>query len=113
MPSNNSGFFGTEKFRENVIHNNRRNNQREQLCGHRVNLSEISPERWVDIICLTLIVVFLIAVACTWTAFSEALFAYILFPIIYIGSRIVALVAAIGAGIGLLRAGFRRRRYWR
>ena len=115
MPIDNPGFFGSDNFRENNIHNNRRNNSKERTHRHKLNpgrLSELSPERWVDIICLTLIGIFLIVVACTWATFSETLFANILFPVIYIGSRIVALVAAIGTGIGLLFARFRRRRYW-
>lgn len=113
MPSNNSGFFGSENFRDESIQNNSRKNH-SQRTPRQVNpgkLSELSPERWVDIICLSLIGIFLIVVACIWSTFSEALFTHILFPIIYIGSRIVALVAAIGTGIGLLCAGLKRRRY--
>lgn len=114
MSSNDSGFFGSENFRKN-IQNNRRNNSSRRMPRRGINLgrlSELEPERWVDIICISLISVFLIVVACTWPTFSEALFTHILFPVIYIGSRIVAAVTALGAGIGLLCARFRRRRYW-
>ena len=82
MPIDNPGFFGSDNFRENNIHNNRRNNSKERTHRHKLNpgrLSELSPERWVDIICLTLIGIFLIVVACTWATFSETLFANILF----------------------------------
>ena len=114
MPSDNSGFFGSENFRDN-IQNNRRIEQRERTPKQRIDLgklSDLSPERWVDIICLSLIGLFLIVVACIWSAFSEFLFTHLLFPIIYVGSKIVGLIATIGTGIGLIFAKFRRRRYW-
>lgn len=74
--------------------------------------SELSPERIVDIVCLSVIGLFLLVVACNWTSFSDALFESVLFPIINIGSKIVAAIAAIGAGIGALCARFGRRRRW-
>ena len=115
MPFNDSGFFGSEDFRQQNNQNNRRKSNSKINPRRKVNLgrlSELEAERWVDIICLSLIGIFLIVVACTWQSFSYALFTHVLFPVIYVGSRIVAAVAAIGTGIGLLCVRFRRRRYW-
>lgn len=79
-------------------------------------LSRISPENWVDIICCSLIAVFLIVVACNWAEFSEALFLNILFPIIYIASKIITffaiLAALVGAVVFWIKSKFRRRWFW-
>lgn len=115
MSSNNSGFFGSENFRENNVNDTRRSNTTEKGRLHKINLgriAELSPERWVDIICLSLIGIFIVAVACNWSAFSEALFTHILFPIIYVGAKIVAVITVIGAVFGVICSRFRRRRYW-
>lgn len=87
------------------------NNQLNPRRNHR-NTAALSPERLVDIICLSVIGLFLLIVICLWPDFSSALFEYVLFPIINIGSKIVATIAAVGTGIGLLCARFGRRRYW-
>lgn len=79
---------------------------------HRnIAVHSLSAERWVDIICLSLIAVFLIVVACTWSSFSLALFRHIIFPVIAVGSKIVAGVALIGTAIAVIWAKIRRRRY--
>lgn len=116
MPYDNiPGAFGSNQNREqnypidDVF--NRSNNQR-NITQKNFDFRSITLERWVDIICISIITVFLIVVICTWSSFSEAMFENILFPIIYVGSKIVAVVTAIGAGIGILCAKFRRRRYW-
>lgn len=77
-------------------------------------LQRISPENWVDIICCTLILIFVIVVACNWQVFSDWLFHTILFPVISIGSKLLALVASIAAAVGAIGLWFRRkrRRWW-
>lgn len=110
MSSYNSGFFGSENFRENRIPETQR--KRTPIGFDPNRLLDLSPERWVDIVCLSLIGLFLIIVACTWSTFSEALFTHILFPIVYVGVRILAVVSAIGVGIGLIYAKLRRRHFW-
>lgn len=109
------GAFGSNQNRKQndpTAGTPNRSNGRRGIHRGNFELRSISPERWVDIICISFIAVFLIVVICTWSSFSEALFENILFPVIYIGSKIVALITAIGAGIGVLYAKFRRRRYW-
>lgn len=98
------GAFGSNNNRNNIDRNNTARN--------RGNVSGLSPERIVDIVCLSVIGLFLLIVVCTWPDFSSALFEFVLFPIINIGSKIVAAIAAIGTGIGLLCARFGRRRRW-
>lgn len=104
------GSFGSNNTAE-INRANTNNSSRRNIFSN-INFRLISPERWVDIVCCSLIAVFLITVICIWPSFSEALFENILFPIIYVGSKIVALIAAIGAGTAALFARFRRRRYW-
>lgn len=108
------GTFGSDSNRENTGSNNTRGRRNSSPAYMRNNggISELSPERIVDIVCLSVIGLFLLIVACTWTEFSNALFEFVLFPIINIGSKIVAGIAAIGTGIGLLCARFGRRRRW-
>lgn len=75
-------------------------------------ISSISPERWVDIVCLSIICFFLLFVAITWESFSAALFYNLLFPLIVVGAKLVAGVAAIGALCLVVASRFRRRRWW-
>lgn len=116
MPYDNiPGAFGSNKNRERnypIDDISNRNNDRRSIAKSNFDFRQITPERWVDIVCVSLIAVFLIVVIFTWSSFSEAMFKNILFPVIYTGSKIVAIVAVVGAGIGILCAKFRRRRYW-
>lgn len=117
MPTNNTpGSFGSNRNRKNITNNDNRirNIERNHNAESRLNVpANITPERWVDIICGSVIGIFLIAVLCTWSSFSELLFQNILFPVIYVGSKILALISVVGAGIGALCLKFRRRRrYW-
>ncbi len=108
------GVFGSNNNRNNADRNNtaRNRNDLTDFTMIRRNISELSPERIVDIVCLSVIGLFLLIVVCTWPSFSSALFEFVLFPIINIGSKIVAAIAAIGTGIGILCARFGRRRRW-
>ncbi len=116
MPYDNMpGAFGSNRNREHNYPNDgvsNRNNNRRNLIQTGFDFRSISSERWIDIICSSFIAVFLVVVICLWSSFSETLFENILFPVIYVGSKIIAFVTAIGAGIGILCAKFRRRRYW-
>ena len=115
MPMDNMpGTFGSNNNRNNADRNNtaRNRNNSPDFSRNRDNVSELSPERMVDIVCLSVIGIFLLAVICTWPEFSNALFESVLFPIINIGAKIVAAIAAIGTGIGVLCARFGRRRRW-
>ncbi len=77
-------------------------------------LRSISPENWIDIVCCSFLIFFVIVVICNWTTISEALFQHILFPIIYVGSKIVAFVGVVVTIIGgiILSIRSRRRRRW-
>lgn len=116
MPYDNiPGTFGSNRNRENdqqIDNMLNEHSDRRILKRNSINFSSISTERWVDIICGSFIGLFLIVVICIWPSFSSSLFEYILFPIIYIGSKIVAFITAIGMVIGIIYAKFRRRRYW-
>lgn len=107
------GAFGSNN-RDNIgKHNTTRNhNSPPGFTRNRCNVSGLSPERIVDIVCLSVIGLFLLVVICVWPGFSSVLFEFVLFPIINIGSKIVATIAAIGTGIGILCARFGRRRRW-
>lgn len=109
------GAFGSNNNRDIIRTPNttRNHNSPHGFARNRCNVSGLNPERIVDIVCLTVIGLFLLIVICTWSGFSSALFEFVLFPIINIGSKIVATVAAIGTGIGILCARLSRRRYWR
>ena len=91
--------------------------KRERTGGSSVGdfLSSLTAENWVDIVCCTLIAVFLIVVICNWAAFSAWLFQSVLFPIITIGTKIVSFVAGVGITIGAIVLWVRsrtRRRWW-
>lgn len=74
--------------------------------------SGISAERWVDIVCCTLIAAFVVAVICNWEKFSLWLFKYVLFPVIEFGSGIFFVLLLIALCVGGLFLLFRRRRRW-
>ncbi len=116
--SGSTGSFGSNANRGTRAPQNTGKEKEERVRREKGSVSEflekISPENWVDIVCCTLIAVFLIAIACNWQEFSEWLFRGILFPVIYVGSRIVAFVTAVAAVIGafVLWLRSRRRRRW-
>lgn len=101
---------------------NRERNNRHQPSGKQrrtrfrlpfdIDLRRISPERWVDIVCGTIIGIFLISVLFTWSDFSDALFEKLLFPVVYVGSKIVTYTTVAAACIGSVFGKFRRRRFW-
>lgn len=82
------------------------------FAGMRSFFGALSTERWVDIVCISAIVIFLIVVACTWESFSDALFLNILFPVICVLSGVVTAIVVIGAIILYLTIKWNRRRYW-
>lgn len=116
MPFTNlSGTFGSNT--------NRNTNQRKTktpkqhssngfFSGIGAVLSALSPERWVDISCISAIAIFLIVIACTWKSFSDALFLHVLFPIICILSGILTAIAVVVAIVIYLSIKINRRRYW-
>lgn len=122
MMSELSGSFGSNENRGKGKNHNNGNfsgeTKRDKIHfeGNRFTdfIRSISPENWIDIVCCSLILIFLIVVICTWSSFSAALFQNVLFPIIYIGSRIVAFVGIAIAAIGALALTIRRklRRFW-
>ena len=108
------GSFGSNENRGTRV-SKKTENEKEKRVYRDSNsvvdfFERISPENWVDIICCTLIVIFLIVVACNWQEFSEWLFKSILFPIIDIGAKVVAFVTTIAAVIGAIVLKFRRKR---
>ena len=108
------GTFGSNNNRNNIDCNNpaRNHNSMNDFTRNRGKVSGLSPEKIADIVCLSVIGLFLLIVIFTWPSFSSALFEFVLFPIINICSKIVAAIAAIGTGIGILCARFGRRRRW-
>lgn len=77
------------------------------------NIGPLTPERWIDIICCSLIGIFLIVTACTWRRFMDFIFYNLLFPIIYVGGKIVAIIIVVAVIIGFISFSIRRRRrYW-
>lgn len=74
--------------------------------------NNISAERWVDIICISLISIFMITVFANWNAFLDSLFFSVLFPIISAGGKILLFLGIIAAVIGCVYARIRRPRRW-
>lgn len=107
-----TGHYGSGHSR-NITPPNRNTQRRRHMGGLRTSaIGNLTAERWVDIICLSLISIFLISVFLNWNAFLDALFTNILFPIIFVGAKILSIVAGIGAFLGLIHAKFRRPRRW-
>ena len=75
-------------------------------------LGELDAERWVDIICISIISVFLISVFLNWNAFLDSFFVNVLFPIISVGAKLLGVVVGIGAVVGVIYAKLRRPRRW-
>lgn len=76
------------------------------------NLGNITAERWVDIICISIISIFLISVFINWNAFLDLFFVSVLFPIISVGAKLLGTLIGIGAVIGYIYAKIRRPRRW-
>ena len=113
MPFNNiSGSYGSNKNRGNS--SAKKTSKGWGAGSGRIAdmLQSLSPERWVDLICISSIVIFLIVVLCTWKSFSEALFINVLLPLIGVLSGIMTAVAVIGGIILYVSMKFRRGRYW-
>lgn len=118
--SDSTGSFGSDSNRGTLASDKPKKGRNERAPRERGAfgdfLAGITPEQWIDIACCAFIAVFLIAVAFNWAAFSEALFRYVLFPVIDLGAKIVTLVATVAAAIGAFYAWLRsrrRRRWWR
>lgn len=115
--NNGPGSFGTNQGR--VVIDEPQPRKPRQI-GGRTNrtgnlgdaLSNISGERWVDIICLSIIGVFLLVVAINWQAFSSALFHNFLFPIIVFGAKALAAIAVVMIIVAVISGWFRRRFWW-
>lgn len=72
----------------------------------------ISAERWVDIVCIPLISIFLIFLFLNWNAILDIMFVYILFPVITFFARLLLIVAGVGSVIGFLYARIVRPHRW-
>ena len=110
---NMSGRFGNKQnrsIRSGNPHVQRR--QREVINFSFPKFNNISAERWVDIICVSLISIFMITVFVNWNAFLDGLFFSVLFPIISAGGKILLFLGVIGAVIGYIYARARRPRRW-
>lgn len=82
------------------------------LSNSRYRVAVITPEHWVDIVFCSLFLIFGIIIACTWSSFMDGLFFNVLFPVICVGGKILAIVLIIVIVVGLISLRFRRRRYW-
>ena len=114
-----NGSFGSNENRRittepyNVReHGERRSGIRSFLSDMRYRAAAISPEHWVDIVFCSLFFIFGIIIACTWSAFLDGLFFNVLFPVICVGGKILAVVLITVIVVGFIAFRFRRRRYW-
>lgn len=114
-----NGSFGSNENRRIVTEPESRQRRRRRKTRRRSFFStlrydagRIAPEHWVDIVCCSLLIIFGIIIACNWSAFIDGLFYKVLFPVIYVGSRIFVIVLIIAIIAGLVALSFRRRRYW-
>lgn len=115
----NDGSFGSNENRRIMTEIESRNVRREPRVGNstffadlRYRMGALAPERWVGIVFGVLFLVCGIVIACNWKAFSDTLFYDILFPIIYVGGKILLVVIVIAIIVGMITYRFRRRRYW-
>ena len=109
-----NGSFGSNNNRNlpNIpSFDNDGTDRRMQLRNLREHMRTLSPERWVDIVCGSILVVLGVVIACTWTGFMDGLFFNVLFPVIYVGGKILAIVVVIAVILWLISLRFRRR-YW-
>lgn len=75
-------------------------------------VGHISVVGWIDIICISIISIFLICVILNWDAFLDLFFLNVLFPFISTGTAIIGGVLGIGAAIGFIYIRLRRPRRW-
>lgn len=113
-----NGSFGSNENRQIITEPENRRERGEHrrnqsfFSGLRNRVSSFAPEHWVDIAFGLIFLVSGIVIACNWSEFSDALFYNILFPVIYVGGKILLIVAVIAIIIGIISFRFRRRRYW-
>lgn len=108
-----TGHFGSGQAR--TVHTDRGVNQKKQRNStntQNLNLRNITLERWIDIICMTLIFIFSISVLLNWNAFLDTMFVKVLFPIISVGAKLLGIIAGIGGVFGYIYAKLRRPRRW-
>ena len=113
------GSFGSNENRRittnpasRVEYRERRRRIGMALSDLRYRTSALSPKRWVDILFGLLFFICGITIACNWRAFSDALFYNVLFPVIYVGGKILLVVIVIAIIIVSVSLRVRRRRYW-
>ena len=108
-----SGHFGVGVGRN--IRESRQNAEKPIWTFRKIQipkLGNISGERLVDIICISLISVFLLSVFINWNAFLDALYFSVLFPIVFVGAKLLGIIAGLGAVGGYIYARFHRPRRW-
>lgn len=108
-----TGHFGSGQAR--TTRSDRGVNQKKQrntTNTQKLNLRNITLERWIDIICTSLIFIFLISVILNWNAFLDIMFVKVLFPIISVGAKLLGIIASIGGVFGYIYAKLRRPRRW-
>lgn len=110
-----NGVFGSNAGRQaadTLSYQDESPRSEDRLRNFRERAGALSPERWVDVICGSLFLVFAVVLACTWSGFMDGLFYNVLFPVIFVGSKILAVVAIVAVAVGLISFKFRRRRYY-
>lgn len=110
---NMTGRFGSGQVRN--VNPTRRNPQKRRWSLKNIQMprfGELDAERWVDIICISIISVFLISVFLNWNAFLDSFFVNVLFPIISVGAKLLGAVVGIGAVVGVIYAKLRHPRRW-
>ena len=80
--------------------------------GFFERLRYLPPERWIDIVSCLTILAGLIAVFCCWDTVIAFLFYKIMFPLLKILSKIVAVAAGLLCLGGVASARLRRRRWY-
>lgn len=113
------GSFGSNENRN--IHPNIPNRLSVDCNGARIrstlrNIREragmLSPKRWVDIVCCSILAVVGTLIACSWASFMDGLFYGVLFPVICVGGKIVTGIIVIAIIFAIISFRFRRRRFW-
>lgn len=113
-----NGSFGSNENRRKTVEAQRARRRGEGAAPTSVfsslrrKAAEITPERWVDIVCCSIFLVFGIIFACTRSKLLDGLFYNVLLPVIYVGGRALAVLLVVGVIALIVSFNFRRRRYW-
>lgn len=104
-----TGHFGSGQARN--VRQDRQSIQR-KASWNIPKFNCITAERWVDIICISLIFVFLLSALLDWNNFLDLLFISVLFPVISVGAKLLGIITGIAAVFGFIYVKLRGPRRW-